>query len=71
VVVTSMRAEYALPWYLRFLQNTAQSVLTRSYTDEIQATVHQLCVAPGQPLTPAPPPVVVAPLLPLSAYFTR
>jgi len=71
VVVTSMRAEYALPWYLRFLQNTAQSVLTRSYTDEIQATVHQLCVAPGQPLTPAPPPVVVTPLLQPSAYFTR
>jgi len=64
VVVTSMRAEYALPWYLRFLQNTAQSVLTRSYTDEIQATVHQLCGPLSEALAPLPS-VPIVPLWPI------
>ena len=64
VVATSMRAEYALPWYLRFLQNTAQSVVTRSYTDEIRATVHQLCVALSEALAPLPS-VPIVPLWPI------
>jgi len=65
-VETLMRAVFVLPWYLRFLESTAHSVVTSSFDDEIQATVHQLC---GSSLPPAPPPpVVVAPLQPPSAY---
>ena len=68
-VETLMRAVFVLPWYLRFLESTAHSVVTSSFDDEIQATVHQLC---GSSLPPAPPPpVVVAPLQPPSAYFSR
>jgi len=67
-VETLMRAVFVLPWYLRFLESTAHRVVTNSFDDEIQATVHQLC---GSSPPPAPPPVVIAPLLPPLAYFTR
>jgi len=70
-VESLVRAEYTLPWFLRFLEHTAEGVVTRSYNDEIRAVVHQLCVAPGSALPQTPPPVVDAPLLPPSAYFTR
>jgi len=65
---TSVRAEYTLPWFLRFLESTAAGIVTNSYNDEIQATVHQLC---GSSATLTPPPVVVTPLMPPSAYFSR
>jgi hypothetical protein len=68
---STVRAEYVLPWYLRFLESTAEAVVKQSYNDEIRATVHQLCVAPAAALPPTPPPVVVAPLLPPSVYFSR
>jgi len=64
VVETRARAEYVLPWYLRFLEKTARSVVTRSYTDEIQATVHQLCGPSPAALSPLPS-VPIAPLLPI------
>ena len=68
-VATHMRAEYTLPWYLHFLESTAENVVKLSYNDLIEATVHQLC---GTSPPPAPPPpVVIAPLLPPSAYFSR
>jgi len=70
-VVTHMCAEYVLPWYLRFLESTAEGVVTHSLNDEIRATVHQLCVAPGQAPSHALPPFVVAQLLPPVAYFSR
>ena len=70
-VESLVRAEYTLPWFLRFLEHTAEGVVTRSYNDEIRAVVHQLCVAPGSALPQTPPPVVIAPLLPPSVYFTR
>ena len=73
-VATHMHAEYTLPWYLHFLESTAEGIVTRSYSDEIRATVRQLCGSQGSPGSPPPappPPVVIAPLLPPSAYFTR
>jgi len=70
-VVTHMRAEYVLPWYLRFLESTAAGVVTRSFDDEVRATVQLLCAAPAPPPPHALPPFVVAPLLPPPSYFTR
>ena len=66
VAETTVRAEYTLPWYLRFLEATAEGVVKQSYDDEIKATLHQLCGT-----SPPPPPVVIAPLLPPSVYFSR
>jgi len=43
LVETQVRAEFNLPWYLRFLQSTATDLVIRTYTDEIRATVHHLC----------------------------
>jgi len=69
VAESTVRAEYTLPWYLHFLESTAENVVKHSYNDEIDATVHQLCGS--SPLPAPPPPVVITPLLPPSAYFTR
>jgi len=44
---TLAHAQFDLPWYLRFLRSTATDIVTRSYTEEVRATVHQLCAARG------------------------
>ena len=42
-MLTVVHAQYTLPWFLRFMQQVAEDVVVKSYSDELMATMRQLC----------------------------
>lgn len=38
-----VHAQYTLPWYLDFMRHVSESIIVKSYSDELTATMEQLC----------------------------
>jgi len=42
---TAVHAQYTLPWYIDFMRHIAESIVVKSYAEEITATMEQLCTS--------------------------
>ena len=44
-MLTVVHAQYTLPWYLEFMRHISESIIVKSYLEEVTATMQQLCTS--------------------------
>jgi len=44
-MLSVVHAQYTLPWFLRFMQQVSEDLIVKSYSEELAATMHQLCTS--------------------------